>query len=195
MEINSPTDNYWLRSSKNPVFTSEFQTVWSRDVFWDFPSMHSGFLHLNSSGDGRGSWSQTSRQTYFAQTVWALVRCSCSFVQKVSENLTNTSAKPQSTGWISALLSTFELACAELSINDKICLRPKASSSKNERFVVVVRPRMTAQHGQIPSWDDEVRRRERLGFLEESDSRFLQRNAERFDQIQGTIDFAIERLN
>lgn len=54
---------------------------------------------------------------------------------------------------------------------------------------------MTAQHGQIPSWDDEVRRRERLDFLEESDSRFLQRNAEHFDQIQGTIDFAIERLN
>lgn len=54
---------------------------------------------------------------------------------------------------------------------------------------------MTAQHGQIPSWDDEVIRRESLGFLEESDSRFLQRNAERFDQIEGTIDFAIERLN
>lgn len=54
---------------------------------------------------------------------------------------------------------------------------------------------MTAQHGQIPGWDDVVIRRERLGFLEESDSRFLQRNAERFDQIQGTIDFAIERLN
>lgn len=60
--------------------------------------------------------------------------------------------------------------------------------------MVVVRPR-TAQHGQIPGWDDVVIRRERLGFLEESDSRFLQRNAERFDQIQGTIDFAIERLN